>query len=90
MAQDQQYEVQNSLGIPLRTVQSLADPKSYREEGQKWYRTKLERESKNIWRKLPSLPFNALHLTESYSSTVTTTPNHFRYGLMGQISVLES
>ena len=40
--------------------------------------------------KLPLLPFNTLHLTEPCSSTFTTTPNHFGYGPMGQISVLES
>ena len=33
---------------------------------------------------------DTLHLTEPYSSAFTTTPNHFGYGLMGQVSVLES
>ena len=36
------------------------------------------------------LPFNALHLTEPHSLAFTTTPNDFEYGLMGQVSVLES
>ena len=39
--------------------------------------------------KLPLLPFNILHLTEPYSPTFTTTPNHSEYGLMRQVSVLE-
>ena len=30
-----------------------------------------------------------MHLTEPYSSAFTTTPNDFRFGLMGQVSVLE-
>ena len=42
-------------------------------KGQSWYKTKLERKVKNIRGKLLSLPFNALYLTEPYSSTVTTT-----------------
>ena len=40
--------------------------------------------------KLPLLSLNALHLTEPHSLTFTTTPNDFEYGLMGQVSVLES
>ena len=40
--------------------------------------------------KLPLLPFNTLHLTEPCSQAFTTTPNHFGYGLMGQVSVLEN
>ena len=36
------------------------------------------------------LPFNTLHLTESHSLAFTTTSNDFEYGLMGQVSVLES
>ena len=34
--------------------------------------------------------FNTLHLTEPNSLAFTTTPNDFGYGLMGQVSVLES
>ena len=30
-----------------------------------------------------------MHLTEPYFSTFTTTPNHFGYGLMGQVSVVK-
>ena len=41
-------------------------------------------------RKAVILPFITLLLTRTILSTVTTTPSHFRYGLMGQISVLES
>ena len=61
-----------------------------RKRGKAGIRLKLERKSENIRGKLLSFPFNALHLTEPYSSTVTTTPNHFTYGLMGQISAPES
>ena len=32
---------------------------------------------------------DTLHLTEPCSSAFTTTPNHSRYGLMEQVSVLE-
>ena len=39
---------------------------------------------------MPLLPFNALHLTEPYSLVFATTPNDFKYGLMGQVSILES
>ena len=46
-------------------------------------------ESVNDRRKLPLLPFNALHMTEPYSLAFSTTPNHSGYGLMGQVSVLE-
>ena len=79
----------DNLAIQPRTVQSSADPKSHRKEGQKRYMTRLERKSENIQGKLPLLPFNTLHLTEPYSSAFTTTPNDFGYGLMGQVSVLE-
>ena len=46
-------------------------------------------ESVNDQGKLPLLPFNTLHLTEPYSPAFSTTPNHSKYGLMGQVSVLE-
>ena len=95
-------QVQNSFGTQPRTIQSLACPRSHRKEGQKWYRKQLGKKSKNICvnrkgyarkyndqGKLPLLPFNTLHLTEPYSLTFTTTPNHSGYGLMGQVSVLE-
>ena len=39
-------KAQDSLGIQPRIAQSSADPKSYHKEGQKRYRTKLERKSK--------------------------------------------
>ena len=67
----------DNLAIQPRTVQSSVNPKFHRKEGQKRYMTKLERKSKNIQGKLPLLPFNTLHLTESYSSAFTTTPNDF-------------
>ena len=38
---------------------------------------------------LTTLPDKTLHLTEPYSSTFTTTPYDFGYGLTGQVSVLE-
>ena len=46
-------------------------------------------ESVNDRGKLPLLPFNTLHMIESYSPAFSTTPNHSGYGLMGQVSVLE-
>ena len=94
--------VQNSLGTRPRTIQSLACSRSHRKEGQKRHRNNLGKKSKisasiekgtlgsiNDQGKLPLLPFNTLHLIESYSPAFTTTPNHSRYGLMGQVSVLE-
>ena len=64
--------------------------KPTRERGKAGMRLNLEENLKISGEKLLSSPFNALHLTEPYPSTVTTTPNHFTYGLMGQISALES
>ena len=46
MAQAQKYEAQDSLGIQPRTVQFSADPKSHWKNGQKRYRTKLEKNLK--------------------------------------------
>ena len=43
-----------------------------------------------IKEKLPLLPLNTLRQIEQYFSVFTTTPNHFEYGLMGQVSVLKS
>ena len=48
-----------------------------------------------MWRqrtkeKLQLLSLNTLRQTEQYFLAFTTTPNHFEYGLMGQVSVLES
>ena len=37
---------------------------------------------------ITAVPYSALNRT--MLSTFTTTPNHFGYGLMGQILVLES
>ena len=95
-------QVQNSIGIQPRTIQSSASPKSPRKKGQKWYRNNLGKKSKisvpiekgmlesvNDREKLPLLPFNTLHLTEPYSPAFSITPNHSEYGLMGQVSVLE-
>ena len=95
-------QVQNSLGIQLRTIQSSACPKSPQKKGKKWYRNNLGKKSKisvpiekemlenvNDQRKLPLLPFNTLYLTEPYSPAFSTTPNHSGYELMGQVSVLE-
>ena len=64
--------------------------KPTRERGKAGIRLNLEENLKISGEKLLSSPFNALHLTEPYPSTVTTTPNHFTYGLMGQISAPES
>ena len=72
-----------ALGYSRGQFSSRQTQKSHRKEGQKRYRIKLERKSKNIQGKLPSLSFKTLHLTEPYSSTFTTTPNDFGYGLMG-------
>ena len=79
-----------ALGYSRGQFSPQQNPKSHRTEGQKRYRTKLERKSKNIKGKLPLLPFNTLHLTEPHSLTFTTTSNDFEYGLMGQVSILES
>ena len=95
-------QVQNSFGTQPRTIQSSACSRSHRKEGQKWYRKQLGKKSKNICvsrkgyagkhndqGKLPLLLFITLNLTEPYSPAFTTTPNHSRYRLMGQVSVLE-
>ena len=79
-----------ALGYSRGEFSPRQNPKSHRTEGQKRYRAKLERKSKNIKGKLPLLPFNTLHLTEPNSLAFTTTPNDFGYGLMGQVSILES
>ena len=96
-------QVQNSLGTQPRTIQSSACPRSHRKEGQKWYRKQLGKKSKisvSIEKGMlesittrESCPYCHSILCTWQSHTLqlfTITPNHSRYGLMGQISVLES
>ena len=44
---DTVIQVQNSIGIQPRTIQSLASPKSPRKKGEKWYRNNLGKMAKN-------------------------------------------
>ena len=78
-----------ALGYSRGRFSPRQNLKSHRTEGQKRYRTKIERKIQNIKGKLPLLPFNTLNLTEPHSLAFTTTPNDFGYRLMGQLSVLE-
>ena len=69
----------------------LGKPKAPLRGGvKKRYRNKFVRRSKISWGKLSLLPFpdKTLHLTEPYSSALSTVPNNSRIGLMGQMSVL--
>ena len=102
---DAVIQVQHSVGIQVgynrgrfspRPVQSLLGRKGKNGIETIWKKSKISvpiekgvLERVNDQGKLHLLPFNTLHMTESYSPAFSTTPNHSGYGLMGQVSVLE-
>ena len=66
------------------------NPKSHRTEGQKRYRTKLEKKSKISRESCPYCHSILCTWQSRILQLLQPPPTTFEYGLMGQVSVLES